>query len=168
MMVELTLDQMGIVVAIVLGLWGAILSTANTLMQWRSRSSNIRTEVAWGVPVNVPGMSGPVVTIDAINNGGVPLTLTDFGIRIPDDPRDSHSNMRITLSQAARTERPFPTTINPGQRVNTLVDAEHLIEFLREAGCSGTVRVQGYFNDQLGNHWRKGKTLEIDLNTRFD
>jgi hypothetical protein len=75
----MTLEQIGILAAIVLGLYGAILSTINTVMDWRRQARRIRPAVSWGMPIGLPGFDGLVVIMEALNVGGQPVALTDFG-----------------------------------------------------------------------------------------
>lgn len=164
----MTLEQWGVVCAIVLGLYGAGLSTLTFVNQRREQRAHVRPEVSWGMLVGTPSSSGPYVFVTAINDGAKPVILTDYGFRLPDDPRDRKKNMRFTLSQIAQTERPFPCELLPGANVKVWIGAGQFISFLRKEGFAETVRVEGYFGDQIGNHWRGGKMLKIDLNTQID
>ena len=75
--------------------------------------------------------------------------------------------MRMSLSTFARTDQPLPCEVKPGRTFRAMID-EAFLAFLLKTHGFPKVRVEGYFNDELGTHWRESKTLVIDLLQRCD
>lgn len=140
----MSLEALGILFAIGLGI-------LNALWTWRSQRVKVKVSLSLA---GFPPTSPLVLMLQAVNTGSKPLVLTGYGIRFPDDPRDTNSNMRFMPYPIAQTNVTFPYELQPGHRCSVWMPIGELSSALQEQGFSGKQRIVGFFDDAAGNHWQ--------------
>ncbi|QQS40005.1 MAG: hypothetical protein IPM63_11600 [Acidobacteriota bacterium] len=89
----------------------------------------------------------PVLSLEATNIGQKTVYLEFGGIELPDKRiigSISHSSM-------------LPVELPPGKMITLTFDAVSIVEYLREAGTIGRVRIVGLVKDQLGKIYKSPK-----------
>lgn len=164
----MTLEQVGVVFAIVLGVYGAVVSTIVAVAQVRRGRTSLRPQVSWGVAVNLPGFPGRVIQLEAVNDGNTPLHIMDAGFQLPDGRGRDERGRRISMAMASlgsplvRAEQAFPSDVPPGRKARIIMDATWLRGALADHLGAKEVAIQPYVTDATGRCW-KGEWFAIDL-----
>lgn len=144
----------GTIAAIVLGVWGAGLSTYNTLQSWRDKRPRVRVRVSYGV---LPTRTAPriAVVIGVSNPGQQPVTITEVGIELPDK--------RHLIMPRLEGTRPLPCNLSIGAGETFFMDPRLVAKRLRDEDISGAIRVRGYCRSAVGRiFFSAHETFDID------
>jgi hypothetical protein len=163
------LTSAGTTVAIILGLYGAILSTINYRQHRRELERHITVTARIGSLHSAPGNPNPAVArindapgnpyanlvlLKAVNPGYRTVTISVAGFRLPNGSRQP-------LTQGAAAVG-LPFEVYEGKAQVLPVPAQELARELRALGVVGKVRLVGYFADPL-DHLFESQPFEFDV-----
>ncbi len=157
------LADWGILVAMILGFWGAGLSTYNTIMEQQSQRARVRVAIYRGLVDWYP--DHPLIIIEAVNTGAKDVALISVGLRMPDDPRDKDRNMWMSLQYIVVHSPSFPHVLKPDRKVVQCVREVELADRMRSQGFSGEVRVIPFFDDEAGRRWKAEDKDSLTVST---
>jgi hypothetical protein len=145
----------GDIITALLAMYGAILSTIVAIRDWRARRPKIAVKTSWGLlDLGRGNTSDAMLFVQATNPGQKPVTLSSVGFVLPSQERvflkEPHGSMRIPCELASESA------------CQVWIGAGELAQLLRSHGFSGTLRLIGFYNDQVGRT-HKSKPFKFDV-----
>ena len=140
------MDWPSIVTALV-AVYGAIASTYSLLIRHMEKATRIRVDIKLGF-VSFPSghTSEPMLFLSAANSGGKRVTLASQGFLLP------QKRGRLISANPFRSVD-FPHELAPGKSCEIWLAARGIAEQLRANGFSGSVKLVGFYRDQVGNEY---------------
>lgn len=134
-------------------IYGATLATINMITNIKSNKSYIKTVISWGMITNHDNRIKLFIT--AQNPSNKPVFLNSTGFILP------HNKQLIIPYPEADTS--FPCEVVSGKNCVIWYDAKELANQLLKEGFNGSVKLIGFFRDQLGKEYRS-KSIVVNLN----
>jgi hypothetical protein len=149
--VALSLQDLGIIIAIILGLYGSILSTMQWLSQERRAKPQIRALLDSGVTV-FTGLGGPGIQplpsllFQLIHDGDIPISVSEVSLELPNG--GGHAYL------ALNPPNPLPYTLEPRKNLSHAVTVDQIARDLRRQGLSGVIKIRARFRDATGRVYK--------------
>ncbi|CAN5164132.1 hypothetical protein BH23CHL1_BH23CHL1_10150 [soil metagenome] len=160
------LSDWGIIVAIVSGMYGAVLSTIVAVTSWAAQRLRIRliaNSYDFGLPNDLNSLR---IVIQVVNVGEKPVTLDEYRLKLWDYPDHWRSAMGgFALPSSSEQSVELPHSLEPGRSMKLSVPLSGIAGYARTHGYSGRVKVSAVFCDQTGRPWvlDKRNLIEIDV-----
>jgi hypothetical protein len=136
--------------ALLLGLWGAVLSTILALLRlleyYGQQRPRITVSATQGFLVAPEAPQFDVILLEAVNTGRRPVTITEAYLVLKNGTKFAPA------SASALSEKTIPCLLKEGEIIRTYFDAQRVRDEERETG-SQVVRLQ--FRDAHGRHYTK-------------
>ncbi len=143
------------IVAAIVALYGAILSTITYRASRRDKRRVIGARLSYGFLTFGPKLSDPHLLLHASNPGQVPVTLRSAVVVLPDKWQ--------AIVPPGQGESRLPLELAPGAGCTFWLDAREIAGALRQRGYAGKVRIHCEFGDATGeNHRSKPFKFDID------
>jgi len=147
------MDSTDIITALV-ALYGAILSTVVAVREWKAKRPKIKVKTSMGfLDLGRGNLSDAMVFVEAANPGQREVTLSSVGFILP-------LQRKVFLRQPQGSVR-IPCELAPESSCQVWIDARELAALLRSNGFSGTLKLVGFYGDQVGRT-HKSKAFEVD------
>ena len=139
------LRESATVVATVMAIYGAALSTYNLLSARRDRARTVKVSLKWGIAA--PRLEPETVFIsEAANPRGRPVTLTGCGILLP--------NRKAFVIPQPMGSATFPHELAEGKNCTVLFPLGDVVRGLQQEGFTRRVELHATFSDALGKEYR--------------
>ena len=138
-------------------IWGAVLSTGLAVYKiFFEDRRKVKVELRAGIVYRrkvVPSGTANTLIVSFFNKGKRPITITSYGIWVPDDYHLSYGLIRNVI---------LPDTYSDGQGENFVGDRNRIESSIREQGSTGTIKIRGYVEDISGKkHFSSKKKITI-------
>jgi len=153
------LQTVGAIVAIIVAMYGAGLSTYNFYDKRRDRQPRLVLGYRPGVfDLGGGQLSDTTINLEVSNVGSKPVKIT------------SHSNVQILLRKRKyfvpmehwQSDMSFPCILSPGNTLTVWRDIREFAQSLKKNGFSGKVKFRVICHDGAGRVY-KGKKLPFDI-----
>ena len=143
------------VITAVVAIYAAVLATVTFSIQQRQKKSRIIVMVSYGFVASsaLETTSESMMFISAKNPSLRSVTLSSVGLLLPNGkklvipPSIKHSNVTLPLELA------------PGKSCDVWIEAREVAQQLSSNGLAGSLRVRGFYNDQLSRAFRSKRIL---------
>lgn len=128
----------------IIAVYGAVLSTVNSISHWRTKRRHVRVEVKRGylvstAPRHVRGAN--MIFVQARNTGYRSVVLSAPGFRLP--------NKREAVIPLPIGSVSLPHELKDGNNCTVWADPKELIKAMKGEKLSGKVKLRGFFVDAL-------------------
>jgi len=144
------------VVTISIAMWGAALSTYQTIENYRRSKPGIKVETTFGVTEVGKELSNLKLMISAANIGSKNVTLTGVGLLLPRKGRLE------LIHYEGFTALPYELT--EGKSCTLWEDSEKIASQLRSHGYSGKIKLKGFYRTAIGK-MVVSKPLKYDIDS---
>ena len=165
----LTLSDLGIIVSICLGLYAAILSTFNLIVQRREKVRRLRVSIERGSSASTDGSqeSEEQVKMEAANTGNQKVTLAGVWIQCYGNRGLTTRYFMLFNSSgiehaSLQATRHFPYELEPGKNFQNVIRLSAIHEALKASNQQDAVKIRACYSDQTGKDF-VSKWLSIDL-----
>jgi len=128
------------VITILLGIYGAGLTTYTIWDKRRDRNPSIKVSLAQGIPLFGNRAGDPMLTIRASNHGEKEIKLTGVGLYLP------KTKQNAPIFQP-RSDRPFPCVLPAGESCSVFLDLKDTAQDMLEQGFTERVKLRAYIGD---------------------
>ena len=135
-------------ITIIIAVYGAVLSTVNIILFIKAHRTSLLVELSKGYLVGKGHKDKNLYLFWNVYNKGaknVNLSMVGFRIKIIKD------DFKIPYQTPPGIQLPFE--IKPGQSYCCFTTTKQIAEALRDAKCSGKIRIVGYFSDAIKNRY---------------
>ena len=144
------------VVTALVAVYGAILATYTAVARWREKRVRIHVEVSLGFTVDqLAGSSEPMVFLSASNPGSKAITLSPWGLALP-------NRKLLSFHNPLGSDVQFPHELAPETSCRAWVEAKEIARAMKTEGYSDKTKVVGFYRDQVGRTY-KSKPFEFDV-----
>jgi len=140
--------------ALVIAVWGAVLSTClaifevyRFLVEQRTRKPRIIVEMTLGF-MRRGEDTRMLIYLSAANAGDKVVTLSFPALLLPD------RRYLTTFPRGDESDVAFPHELLPGRSCQTWREIRKLAQSLLDNGYSGTIEIVGEFRDVVGNRYK--------------
>ena len=136
--------------------YGSILATYTAIARWREKRARINVKISLGfITQRSTGPSEPMVILSASNSGSKAITLSSWGLVLPNR---THLSFPYPLGSDVR----FPHELSPETSCRVWVAAKETARVMRAEGYSDKAKVVGFYRDQVDRTY-KSKPFEFDV-----
>ncbi len=136
--VKLIMEWTGIIIAIV-AIYGAVLSTYLAYQQRAKDKMKLNVRVSWGALTGVPTYETKLF-VGVSNPSSRPITVSNVGIKLPDDEQILFFEGNIQL----------PYSLEPENNFISWAPLKEIGIICAQKGFSGKISIEGFCNDQVG------------------
>jgi hypothetical protein len=136
------------IITVLIAVYGAVLSTYTFLATRRRDKPNIIIEVTTDLRGDM-SRAGLMITLNALNVGHRPITLSMMGFLLPDG--------QIMDFIRPQTDVEFPYKLESGERCRAWMEVERFKANLMKAGYYQQVELVGYFRDEVNRIYKSNK-----------
>jgi hypothetical protein len=160
------LRDIGVIVALVTGTYGAILSTINTWLNAREKQRRLHVDVEpaiytgrdlifWKGEFPDTYQSSPIALVwTATNPGHKPVTINYPGLILPD------KSLKVFQWRPERS--PYPKEVTPGTVHQDYAWAYQVAQDFKQRGYQGAVELVGFFYAATGKMY-KSRPFRFDI-----
>jgi len=128
--------------AIVIAATSLFVSVFTLWLQRRDKKEKLRIKASLGFTVGYGGAGEPLVIIEASNVGERPVTISSFGLLLP--------NKQVLIYPFARQHVQLPYELRPGKSCSMHIPAKEVAKAVKEQGYSRQVKLKPQYSAQSG------------------
>ncbi len=144
------------VVTALVAVYGAILATYTAVARWREKRARINVKISLGViSQELAGSSETLVILSASNPGSKAITLSSWGLTLP-------NRNHLAFPNPLGSDVQFPHELAPETSCRVWVEAKEIARAMKTEGYSDKAKVVGFYRDQVGRTY-KSKPFEFGV-----
>ena len=142
-----------IIITLIIASYGAVVSTISIWYTRKEHKREVKVTLSFGLIKQI-SVSPPQIFLEALNIGSKTVTLSSFGLNLP--------NKKNMYFPNPNSNAPFPHELLEGKSVSVWIDAKELAKNLKQEGYSGMISYKGFYKDAIGNVYRS-KEEKFDI-----